>query len=167
MFSTFSLNLSRFSLKVEMSVSCLSVCAIAENPFLVDGRLLVKEGMPILAYLQHLRVNVVTLIFWVRNCLGFGVYVNQPSVHNWGVCGKRAVAMAIGVSDRWQMTWVKFFLGLSLALRSHYQFQASHWFFLPPSLTPSLPWKLGNLETWKLGNSVPWNLNNFETPMLY
>ena len=40
-----------------------------------------------------------------------------------------------------------FFLGLSLALRSHDQFQASHWSSLPPSL--------GNLETWKLGNSHP------------
>ena len=38
-----------------------------------------------------------------------------------------------------------FFLGLSLALRSHDQIPASHWSSLPPSL--------GNLETWKLRNS--------------
>ena len=37
-----------------------------------------------------------------------------------------------------------FFQGLSLALRSQDQFQASHWSSLPPSF--------GNLETWKLGN---------------
>ena len=39
---------------------------------------------------------------------------------------------------------MQFFLGLSLAMRSHDQFQASHWSSLPPSL--------GNLETWKLDN---------------
>ena len=85
---------------------------------------------------------------------------------------------------------VQFFLGLSLALRSHDQFQASHWPSLPPSLgnleTQKLgnletrklgnpesrklgnseTWKLGNLETQKLGNSENWKLGNLETQKL-
>ena len=44
---------------------------------------------------------------------------------------------------------VQFFLGLSLALRSYDQFQAS---IGPTSLPPLETWKLGNLETWILGN---------------
>ena len=48
-----------------------------------------------------------------------------------------------------------FFPGLSLALRSHNQFQASHWASLPPSL--------GNLETFKLRNSVTRKVGNLET----
>ena len=51
------------------------------------------------------------------------------------------------------------FLGLSLALTSHDQFQAPHW-----SLPPSLSWKLVNLETWKLTNLVTQKLKNKETP---
>ena len=50
------------------------------------------------------------------------------------------------------------FRGLSLALRSHDQFQASHRSSLPPSF--------GNLETWRLGNSVTQKLGNSETQKL-
>ena len=57
-----------------------------------------------------------------------------------------------------------FFLGLSLALRSHDQFPGPHWSSFPPSLTFSIPpWELGNLATWKLGNSETWKLRNLET----
>ena len=49
-----------------------------------------------------------------------------------------------------------FFLGLSLALRSHDQFEASHWSSLPPSFGSLETWKLGNSETRKLGNSETW-----------
>ena len=50
---------------------------------------------------------------------------------------------------------VQFFLGLSLALMSHDQFQASHWSSIPPSFV--------NLENWKLRNSVTQKLGNPET----
>ena len=46
--------------------------------------------------------------------------------------------------ERLCLPYAGFFLGLSLALRSHDQFPASH---CSPSLPPSLP--LGNLEAWK------------------
>ena len=74
--------------------------------------------------------------------------------------------------------WVQFFRGLSLALRSHDQFQASHWSSIPPSLPWNLgnlvnqkfrnwkTWKLGILETWKLGNLETWKLCNLEISKL-
>ena len=56
-----------------------------------------------------------------------------------------------------------FFRGLSLALRSHDQFQASYWSSLPPSFRTLETWRLGNLVTPKLGNSETQNLANSET----
>ena len=51
-----------------------------------------------------------------------------------------------------------FFRGLSLDLRSHYQFPGLSLVPLPPSLP------LGNLETWKLGNLETQKLCNSKTP---
>ena len=56
-----------------------------------------------------------------------------------------------------------FFLGLSLALRYHDQFQASNWSSLPPSFENLETWKLGISETWKLGHSETQKLRNSET----
>ena len=59
-----------------------------------------------------------------------------------------------------------FFRGLSLALRSHDQFQASHWSSLPPSFGNLETWKLRNLKTQKLGNSETRTPGNPETRKL-
>ena len=87
-----------------------------------------------------------------RNCSPKSIFTNSAPLGRVGhrVAMSRCVCVcAIGCS---------FFLGLSLALRSHDQFQASHWSSLPPSF--------GNLETWKLGNSVTRKLGNSETRSL-
>ena len=67
-----------------------------------------------------------------------------------------AMSVCVFVCECFCAIGCSFFGCSSLALRSHDQFQASHWSSLPPSLR--------NLETWKLGNSVTWKLRNSETP---
>ena len=34
---------------------------------------------------------------------GFGVFFNQPTLHNWGVSRGGSVAVAVGVIDKWKV----------------------------------------------------------------
>ena len=90
--------------------------------------------------------------------------ISSPTFPNWAELVIKLPCPSVCVSVC--AIGCNFCCGLSLALRSHDQFQASHWSSLPPSLRNLETWKLGNSETQKLRNSETRKLGNSETQNL-
>ena len=122
--------------------------SLKNQPCVQSNTFLVKGGLPPLKLIQR-KVMISCLMFM----LVFRFSLNQPTWPIQFLSRDIRLSVCFSVCLR---HWMHFFLGLSLAMRSHDQFPGLS-LVLPPSLTPSLPpWKLGNLETWKLGNLETW-----------
>ena len=76
--------------------------------------------------------------------------VEQPRLHR--VCQKYVGATLHGKDKKCQLLPMRFFLGLSFALRSHDQFNASHRSTLLPPLPSPLPTSRGGAEMQKCTN---------------